>query len=748
MELISIHRAPAGQKQSHIANGITFNLVIGILLTVATIFGTAWWMAAQHDKQAEISLQRMVVGGVDLTRRRLEAITNDYGWWEEAYLAYDRGDSEWMDANIGTGITGTRIADALAVVSAEGAVKTAWTIDEAPDAWKSIYTPDLVARTRTLIADSKVDNLAAKSMFFRVGEKVYLISVQRIVPVSKADVVKGTDLPLVVFAQEMTRDRLLDLGQQYLISDLRLVLSLPQVIPTGTGTEVLEDADGKTIGYLQWASPRPGRQLLEKLALPMAGAVLAFVFVATFVSMRVRRIALALSKSEQEAIVASQTDKQTALLNRAGFGALISTPECVEYCRLGQVALVYIDVNDFKSINDSFGHHCGDMVIVELARRLEIALAGYGHLARVGGDEFVAVLYGPDVLQIASRLLERLYEVLAAPFAIGTHIQHVHCAIGYAVSQRGSTDVDETLRRADVAMYHAKIANVRDGVVFDLSMEAATEERRRVEDILRHALAHDELEVVYQPILHLSTDRIVRSEVLVRLRSAQHGSIRPDVFIPVAEKTGLIEEVGTFVLERTCRDMTKYPQLNVSVNVSPVQLRDPGFVEMLLRIVKKHGIDPSRLQLELTEGVLVAAPTIAEQRLRMLKELGFSLALDDFGTGFSSIGYLRQFPFNCLKIDQSFITNLGRNVRDAALVHSLVSLCKAMDMDVTAEGVETEEQRLILRATGCTNIQGYFISRPVPVKEVVEFVNKWHNRISAIVEPQARIIGGHLSAIR
>jgi EAL domain-containing protein (putative c-di-GMP-specific phosphodiesterase class I) len=240
----------------------------------------------------------------------------------------------------------------------------------------------------------------------------------------------------------------------------------------------------------------------------------------------------------------------------------------------------------------------------------------------------------------------------------------------------------------------------------------------------------------------LSTNRITRAEALVRLNSAVHGSSRPDVFIPVAEKTGLIKDVGIFVIEQVCKDMMRYPELNVSVNVSPVQLRDPAFVEMLASVVRQHGIDHKRLQLELTEGVLVAAPTIAGQRLRMLKELGFSLALDDFGTGFSSIGYLEQFPFDCLKIDRSFITNLGHSAKDAALVHSLVSLCKALDLEVTAEGVESEDQRLILRAMGCTLIQGYYISRPVPVEELADFIASWHQPIESNVELQVRMISG------
>lgn len=347
---------------------------------------------------------------------------------------------------------------------------------------------------------------------------------------------------------------------------------------------------------------------------------------------------------------------------------------------------------------------------------------------------------GPDVVDDMARLLQRLSRVMSEPFMVGSFIQHIHCAIGYAFSPRGSKDLHETLRRADIAMYHAKQSRERDGVCYQASMEAGNEERRRVEEILRAALLKGELSVVYQPIVNLGSNRIARSEALVRLNSAIHGSIRPDIFIPVAEKTGLIEDVGAFVLDQACRDMARFPGLNVSVNISPVQLRDPGFVTMLTGIVNKHGIDPKRLELELTEGVLVAAPEIAGQRLRALREIGFTLALDDFGTGFSSIGYLNQFPFQCLKIDRSFIMHLGRSAKDAALVHSLVSLCRALDLEVVAEGVESDEHRVILRSVGCTSIQGYFISKPVPLSELLAFMADWNKRNEIATEPKMRLV--------
>jgi diguanylate cyclase (GGDEF)-like protein len=696
-----------------ITGGITVNLLAGIIVTIVTICGTALWMADQHDRQAAEATQTMVSGGIDLTRSRLEAITNDYAWWDEAFDAYVRNDEEWLEANIGTGITGTQIADALVILDREGEIRHAWSVDDAIYPPDSIFTPTVISWAARMMANTPVDRDAAQTLF-ALGHDglVHLVSVQRITPPTRIGEVSPSEMPLIMFVQELTPERLSEIGNQYLISDLRI---LEGEVPAGmeSNSALLADPEGRSVGTLAWTAPHPGRELLRKVAVPILGAVLLFALVAVFIALRARGMAMALSKSEEEAVTASRTDSLTGLLNRTGFTHRLHLPESLVACTAGRLAVIYIDVNEFKLVNDTLGHHAGDRLVVGLARRLEAKMPRDAVFARIGGDEFGVLLTGDDLAARIPALCLTFAAAIEEPFEVSGQKLQVHCAIGYAIAPGGATDPGEIVRRSDVAMYNAKAAREREGVMYDPKMELGAEEKRRIEVVLRDAIPAGELDISYQPILSTESRRIEHVEALVRWNSRELGKIGPDRFIPIAEQTGLIHEIGAFVLEKACRDLARWPNVTACINVSPVQLRDPTFIETVLRIVTALDVDPRRIELELTEGVLVTVPTIAKMRLDALKSAGFSIALDDFGTGFSSIGYLEQFPFDNLKIDKSFLAELGKSAKGNALVHSLVSLGQAMGLAVTAEGVETVHQFDLLRSIRCTRIQGWLIGRPM-----------------------------------
>jgi EAL domain-containing protein (putative c-di-GMP-specific phosphodiesterase class I) len=296
-------------------------------------------------------------------------------------------------------------------------------------------------------------------------------------------------------------------------------------------------------------------------------------------------------------------------------------------------------------------------------------------------------------------------------------------------------------------MYHAKAAAERDAVIYHPTMETGALEKKQVETGLRRAIEQGELQVYYQPVVRAADLGMVCVEALVRWTSPEFGAVSPALFIPVAEETGLIHDIGTFVIDRACRDLLRWPDLKVAINISPVQLREPNFANDLLAIVERHGLCPYQFELELTEGILVSNPTIAKRKLATLKDLGFVLALDDFGTGFSSIGYLRQFPFDILKVDRSFVRDIGINQTANALIQSLVSLGDAMNLDVIAEGIENEDQLRLLRLVQCEYVQGFHISRPVPAAEIDALVAAAEPRATAkplaVVagEPGMRVVG-------
>jgi diguanylate cyclase (GGDEF)-like protein len=420
-------------------------------------------------------------------------------------------------------------------------------------------------------------------------------------------------------------------------------------------------------------------------------------------------------------------------MNRTGFAELLETEIYAAACRDVNLGVIYLDVNGFKTVNDSIGHHGGDELVRALARRISSAIPPGTALARIGGDEFaVAVICGIES-QVA-RLAHRISHSIDKPFTISGFEFHVTASVGFAVANEPGMLASEVIRRADVAMFHAKSAAEREPIPYSPTMETGALEKKRIEAGLRRAIENGDLKVLYQPVVRSDDLTIVGLEALVRWTSGEFGAVSPAVFIPVAEETGLIHEIGKWVMNRACQDLHRWPNLHMAINVSPVQLRDPNFAEEIRRIVESHGHSPSRFELELTEGILVNNPTIAQRKLKMLKDFGFVLSLDDFGTGFSSIGYLRQFPFDILKIDRSFVRDIGMNGTANALLQSLVSLGDALELSVIAEGIETEDQLKLLRLVRCGFIQGFLFSRPIGADDIDALLLKYGSK--------AHVLGG------
>ncbi|HVZ13323.1 MAG TPA: bifunctional diguanylate cyclase/phosphodiesterase [Bauldia sp.] len=713
-----------------ITGRITANLIGGIVITIGTVLITIGWMAHKHNEQAAESTQTMVVGGVQSMGKRLASLANDYGWWEEAYDAYNRNDKDWIDANVGTGITDTSIADMLAIAAPDGTVNPdyEWLIDGAPDSIDKIITPGKMAEIKKLADKLPVENFAAKSVIYIDTPSVpMMISIQHLVPVSKAADVKASDLPIIVFGQYLQNQRLHDLGTAFLIDDLHFV----RATTAPGGEPAIQNLIGKTIGYFDWTPPKPGNALIIQALPPVSIALALFCVVALTTAFRARKVAIALTDSERQAVIAARTDSMTGLMNRTGFGELLETPAYERACAEGQLAVVYLDVNGFKAVNDSIGHHGGDDLVRALARRIVSILPEGASLARIGGDEFAVSLITGGNDATAAECANRIAHSIDKPFTICGFEFHVTISVGYAIAEEAGIKPSEVIRRADLAMYQAKNGAEREAVVYHPTMETGALEKKQIETGLRRAIERHELKVFYQPIVRASDGAVTALEALVRWTSPEFGAVSPALFIPVAEETGLIHDIGRFVVSQAAEDLHRWPGIEMGINVSPVQLRDPGFADEISQIVERHGHSPSRFNLELTEGILVTNPTIAQRKLAKLKEAGFELSLDDFGTGFSSIGYLRQFPFDTLKIDRSFVRDIGINATANALIQSLVSLGDALELSVIAEGIENEDQLKLLRLIHCEYVQGFLVSRPVPADDIDGLITE-RNRVQAL----------------
>ncbi|CAN7209084.1 EAL domain-containing protein [Devosia sp. LjRoot16] len=382
--------------------------------------------------------------------------------------------------------------------------------------------------------------------------------------------------------------------------------------------------------------------------------------------------------------------------------------------------LVLIDLDRFKHINDTLGHVAGDDLLRQLANRLFQLVGPAGTLARVGGDEFAILLSGPAA-GAAESLCRAIQLQFGRPFRLFDDPAFITASFGIAPWRPGS-DALSMLREADIALYEAKARGRGRWEVFAPPMAETVEEKRRIEQDLRRALdTGGELTLEYQPIFAADGRTVAGAEALVRWEHPERGRLAPDVFIGVAEERGLIEKLGEWVLEEACRMLARTTIPWVAVNVSPVELKSRRFVDRVIEQLRLLGISPARLQLEITEGVLLDTSEATESGLTRLRAAGIRLALDDFGTGYSSLNYLRRYNVDKLKIDRSFVGQLGQSTDAEVIVRTIIDLARSLNMKVTAEGVATEQQRDYLMARGCHELQGYLLSKPLPLEAFLEF---------------------------
>jgi diguanylate cyclase (GGDEF)-like protein len=396
-------------------------------------------------------------------------------------------------------------------------------------------------------------------------------------------------------------------------------------------------------------------------------------------------------------------DGLSGLLNRHG---LLNTLEKMD--KNAEVSLYLIDLDGFKAVNDAWGHAVGDELIRMVANALRACHPEILAAARLGGDEFALVQVG----SIKHREIEKVVLTLfVEPFRIDGRTIEVGASIGVA-PRTGNVAPLELLRRADMALYRAKENGKGQAVAYDLELDR---ERQRVADMegeLREAIASGAIEPVFQPLVSASTGAIIGIEALARWRSAA-GSVSPEVFIPLAEKSGLIDALGVHMLRTSIRHARSWPNLTLSVNVSPIQLCNPDFAAQVITVLREADFDPNRLTLEITEGVLMSNPEQARRSIDQLRQVGIKFALDDFGCGYASIGALRQFGFDRMKIDRSLVSGIEENANGIGVLRATVALATALDIPVTAEGIENTQQAAILRDTGCDQFQGYLVGKPM-----------------------------------
>jgi diguanylate cyclase (GGDEF)-like protein/PAS domain S-box-containing protein len=430
-------------------------------------------------------------------------------------------------------------------------------------------------------------------------------------------------------------------------------------------------------------------------------------------------------KVEQHIVHLAHHDSLTGLPNRILFRERLSEGLAGLIARGGGLALLCLDLDHFKSVNDTLGHPVGDEMLAVVARRLEAVVAEAGTLARLGGDEFAILLTGADgTAGGAECMARRLVSAVSEPLVIDGNVINTALSIGIAVAPRDATGGDQLLKCADLALYRAKAEGRGTFRFYELDLGRRVEARRRLELDLRQALEREEFSLVFQPQVDSASLRLRGFEALVRWHHASRGPVPPNDFIPVAEETGLIVPLGRWVLETACREAALWPgNVQVAVNLSPVQFKDRNLVDIVRNVLAETGLMPSRLELEITEAVLLQNDDVTMTMLHDLRTLGVRIAMDDFGVGYSSLSYLRRFRFDKIKIDRSFIADLGGGSDNAAIVRTMAQLGSSLGIDTTAEGVETNEQLALVRDCGCTQVQGYLVSPPRRACDLAAFFN-------------------------
>jgi diguanylate cyclase (GGDEF)-like protein/PAS domain S-box-containing protein len=395
-------------------------------------------------------------------------------------------------------------------------------------------------------------------------------------------------------------------------------------------------------------------------------------------------------------------------------------------------AFLMIDLDRFKSVNDSLGHHVGDKLLAQVAQRLQSVVGSNVQVGRLGGDEFAVVIREAERAADVDSLAKSIIDAVSKPYSVDHHTLYIGASIGSAYGPRDGNSVEALMRNADLALYRAKDEGGGVHCRFQPTLHSHAQERLKLEASLRGAIAEAELELAFQPVVNSHSERIVSFEALLRWNSKEHGYVSPAKFIPLAEDTRLIVPIGEWVLREACRNAMTWPDdVKVAVNVSGEQLLEPAFSQTVVRALADTGLPPHRLEVEVTESIFLRDARTARQTLEEILALGCSIALDDFGTGYSSLGYLRTLRFSTIKVDRSFVQGAAQgNKESLAIINAVVAMAQSLEMTTTAEGVEDEAQASLIRNLGCTKIQGYYFGRPMPALEARSLVVRRRNAVA------------------
>lgn len=699
----------------HLAGRISLSLIGSTILTVVTILLSVNWLSDQHNRYSAETSRTMVYGGLKGLANQLTFLTRDYAVWYEAENRIFANDEDWLTQTMGASVTESGAFEAASVILPGNDPIYSWIQNGPAEATRDAIPLGIVNDIKKTLSEGFRKTGDVHTRYETINNQPFLLGAAY-VSTKLAIRVNPVEQPIMIIGFALDPGRIHELGLPFLINDLSLERDQDTV--GGKIALPVEKEDGTALGFLHWTPNRPGDSVLRSILPPMVIALIIFAGTGFLTAAWARRSARRLVESEDRSYKAARLDSLTGLANRWRFLEKLNGSSMRTACESGELAAIFVDIAGFKHVNDSIGTAGGDELIRQVANRISNVLPRDAFFARVGGDEFSVLIRSSVPLKTAGDIASLIHSVFSGEFVLRGTLFHISASIGYAAADGEADTVGELKRRADVALFEAKRQGNGAPVAYIADYESVLRKNRNIETALRDAISKGEIRAAYQPIVSAKDRSLMLVEALARWHSPDLGHVPPTVFVPVAEQCGLIGALGNAIRNRVFADMALWPGLRVSINASPLELSDPNYVRSLQEAAETHDIDPGRIEIELTEGILVSHPELASVKLAELRTSGFSVALDDFGTGFSSIGYLREMPFDKLKIDRSFIMDITTSTAAETLVQSIASLGKGLGLQITAEGIETEEHAILAGNAGCDLLQGYLFSRPLPIEEL------------------------------
>ncbi|EXU76183.1 bifunctional diguanylate cyclase/phosphodiesterase [Erwinia mallotivora] len=654
--------------RSHFIREILLPLVLVLLITFVAASYTVGWATERSNAVALAQQQQIIKTSLSQSLSEMARQHRSLALWPPLArkLLSEPQDTAWFNQNVGSWLADMFEHQLVYIVDASGQPVYRWENgSNVPVAQFTHLRQPVEAMMRRLKAGDQMREIVD---FTRIDNRPAALAIGIIGSDSSAE------QAFMLISVKFLDDRyLLSLSRRSLLSDLRYISGHPA---EAGANWLLTDKENRPLGYLAWQPEKPGTLMLHFI-----GPLVAVV-----------------------ALVEENLTHSLARLMR----------------QQQQVALLLLDLDRFKLINDTYGHHAGDELIIEVGRRLGELINDGDTVGRLGGDEFVVIVNQIDSLHSVQLLCEKIIDAINRPFTLLGNDVWTGVSIGVTLAPEDASDKAEMMRKADIALYEAKSQGRGQFRLFVAAMDESVKTRQQVAADLRAALqSKQDLAVYYQPQLDMDGQKVVGLEALIRWNHPRYGEMAPTEFIPLAEEAGLIMQIGEWVLREACRVSLAWPDLIIAVNVSPLQFRTAGFAERTTAIIRQEKTLPSRIEPEITEGVLIEDEKGAQETISQLRQVGFRIALDDFGTGYSSLNYLSHFPVDKIKIDRSFTQSLGVTGNGGAIMESMVRLGQAMGLTVTAEGVETRSQMAALSEAGCNQLQGFYFSQAVPEAEIV-----------------------------